>query len=257
VTSSVWDPQQYHRFKSERERPFHDLLALVRPAADMRVVDFGCGGGALTSALHRALGARETLGVDNSETMLAGAAEHAGDGVRFVLGDLCELDEGAPFDLVFSNAAVHWVPDHGQVLERLVGLLADGGQLAVQVPANHDSPSHAIINEVAREAPFAEALGGYVKPTHVLAPERYASLLDRLGFGEQQVRLQVYPHHLGNRDEIVEWVKGTTLTDYQKRLPSDVFAAFVERYRERLHDELPDERPLFYPFKRILMWGIR
>lgn len=257
MTASVWDPEQYQRFRAERKRPFHDLVALIRPLDAPRVVDLGCGGGALTRELHRALGARETVGVDDSETMLAGSDRYAGDGVRFARADLATFDEGAPYDVVFSNAALHWVADHRALLERLTGRLTATGQLAVQVPANHDRPSHTVMNDVAREPPFADALGGYVKPSHVLAPEDYARELHRLGYAEQHVRLQIYAHELPGREDVIEWVRGTTLTDYQKRLPSDLFDAFVARYRERLFEVVPDERPLLFPFARILFWGAR
>jgi len=88
-----------------------------------------------------------------------------------------------------------------------------------------------------------------------LAPEGYAALLDRLGCRQQHVRLQVYVHHLPGRDDVVEWVRGSLLTDYQRRLPPEAFAAFLERYRAALMPRLDDARPFFYPFKRLLVWG--
>jgi trans-aconitate 2-methyltransferase len=91
----------------------------------------------------------------------------------------------------------------------------------------------------------------------VLSPEAYAELLHRLGFAEQHVRLQVYAHTLASRDEVVEWVRGTMLTDYQRRMPADAFARFLARYREVLLSRLADERPFLFPFKRVLLWGRR
>jgi trans-aconitate 2-methyltransferase len=91
----------------------------------------------------------------------------------------------------------------------------------------------------------------------VLPPERYAEILHRLGFGEQDVLLRVYGHPLAGREDVVEWVRGTLLNDWKGRLAPDLFAAFVERYRERLAAELPDERPYFYTYRRILLWGRR
>jgi trans-aconitate 2-methyltransferase len=89
----------------------------------------------------------------------------------------------------------------------------------------------------------------------VLPPEEYATLLDELGFVEQSVRLQVYGHVLGSPDAVVEWVRGTLLTDYESRMPDDIYQEFVVRYRARLNAALGDRRPYFYPFKRILLWG--
>ena len=102
----------------------------------------------------------------------------------------------------------------------------------MQVPANHDHPSHLVAERVAAEEPFRTALGGYVRRMPALAPERYAQLLHRLGYEFQHVRLQIYLHVLPEAGAVVDWVKGTLLTDYRRRLPTEeAYAAFVARYR--------------------------
>jgi trans-aconitate 2-methyltransferase len=169
--------------------------------------------------------------------MLERAAGLAGDGLRFAEGDIAAFREGG-WDVVFSNAALHWLPDHAELFGRLVGLLNPGGQLAVQMPANHDHPSHLVAAEVAGEEPFRTALEGYRRVSPVRTPEWYL-------------------HHLASRDEVVEWVKGTLLTDYESRMPPEVFEEFLVRYRRRLLPLLEDGRPYRYPFKRLLLWGRR
>jgi trans-aconitate 2-methyltransferase len=251
----TWNPTQYERFRSEREQPFHDLVALItrRPAA--RVIDLGCGTGLLTQALHRELSAKETIGVDSSEAMLDRARALEGDGLRFERGDIGNLQETAPFDAVFSNAALQWVGDHHTLFARLTELLVPGGELAVQVPANFDHVSHTLAADIAHEQPFAAAMHGYSRTFSVLPPEEYAAMLYGLGFVAQSVRLQVYGHVLESPDAVVEWVRGTLLTDYEARMPAAMYQEFVERYRERLNAALGHQRPYFYPFKRILLWG--
>ena len=252
----TWSPDQYRRFAAERSQPFRDLLGLVRGKPGMRVVDLGCGPGELTAQAHRALAARRTVGIDSSEAMLARARPLAGGGLSFETGDIAAFD-GRDFDLVLSNAALHWLPRHEELLPRLAAALAPGGQIAVQVPDNHDHPSHRIAREVGEESPFREALGGWRKPRNVLPPERYAEILSGLGFNEQEVLLRVYGHRLAGTEEVVEWVRGTLLNDWKGRLTPDLFAAFVDRYRERLGAALPGERPYFYTYRRILFWGRR
>jgi trans-aconitate 2-methyltransferase len=256
VAVDTWDPGQYQRFAAERTAPFDDLLALVRPVPGGRVVDLGCGSGELTARLHRHLEAAETLGLDSSPAMLERAEAVAGDGLRFQLGDIADFAEGG-WDVIFSNAALHWLPDQESLLERLVAGLNPGGQLAAQMPANHDHPSHVVAAEVAGEEPFRTALAGYRRQSPVRPPEWYAELLDRLGLEPQHVRLQVYLHHLAVRDEVVEWVKGTLLTDYEARMPPALFEEFLATYRERLLPLLENARPYRYPFKRLLLWGRR
>lgn len=250
--NDTWNPQQYEQFRNERSQPFFDLMALVEARPAMRVVDLGCGTGELTRVLHQTLKAGETRGLDSSAAMLAKSQDFAGDGLRFEQRDIGEFTAEGEFDLVFSNAALHWLQHHEALLERLTRALKPGGQLAVQMPANNDHPAHTVAAELARQSPFLEAMQGYARDWPVLKPDAYAALLYRLGFSRQSVRLQVYGHVLDARDGVIEWVKGTLLTDYEKRMPAELFAEFMRQYRERLFEQLEDTRPYFYPFKRIL-----
>ena len=232
-----WSPDQYEKFKGERAQPFWDLVALIDPRPRMRIADLGCGTGELTRALHKKLAARETIGIDNSASMLAKAP--SAPGLQFHHQSIESFREGG-FDLIFSNAALHWVPDHEGLFRRLAAL---GKQIAVQMPANDDHASHVVAAEVARE------LGMMPKLTHVLPPERYSQLLDDLGFRKQHVRLQVYGHVLPSSEDVIEWVKGTLLTFYEGE------PRFMNRYREKLLARIGMHRPYFYTYKRLLLLG--
>ncbi|MXX79462.1 MAG: methyltransferase domain-containing protein [Chloroflexi bacterium] len=252
-----WQPEQYARFRAEREQPFYDLLALVEPAPGGRVVDLGCGTGVLTRVLHERTQASQTVGIDRSEAMLRKSAEHEGGGIRFERGDIAEFSglDGGRLDVVFANASIQWVPDHASLFPRLAAMLKPGGQLAMQMPANEDHASHAVAREVAQQSPHAEALGGFVYRHSIESAEWYAEQLARLGFAEQHVRIQVYLHRLPGPEDVVEWVKGSLLTGYRDRMSSDDYEAFETAYRQRLLAVLPDEHPFLYPFKRLLLWG--
>jgi trans-aconitate 2-methyltransferase len=121
------------------------------------------------------------------------------------------------------------------------------------MPANFDHPSHLAAAELATEEPFRTALGGYRRDFPVLAPEDYSLLLWELGYTRQHVALRVFLHVLESADAVEEWVKGTLLTDYEKRLTPELYQEFLVRYRGKL----VDVRPYPYAFKRILLWGLR
>jgi trans-aconitate 2-methyltransferase len=248
-----WDPALYDRFAAERAQPFYDLVALCRPVEGGSAVDLGCGTGRLTADLHRAVGAASTTGIDTSAPMLAEAPVGV-EGLTFARGDLAEW-HGPPVDLVFANASLHWVGDHPALLARLRQQIAPGGQLAFGVPANFGHPSHTVAKAVAAEPEFAAAGPVEDRGAAVLAPERYAELLDGLGASELHVRLQVYGHHLESSEAVVDWVAGTALTPYRARMEPALYERFVERYRVRLLAELGERRPYFYAFPRILCWA--
>jgi trans-aconitate 2-methyltransferase len=250
-----WNPEQYERFARERSQPFFDLVALLKPAPGGRLVDLGCGTGSLTAQLPTLLGVTEVLGLDNSRAMLADASANASEAVRFEEADINDFDDPGAWDVVVSNAALHWLPDHPAVLSRWAKALRPGGQIAVQVPSNPEHPSHRCAQEVAHE--MASAFHGPVPADpvalNVLPPDRYAEILDGLGLVDVHVRLQVYGHHLPSTADVVEWTKGTSLTRFKSQLSADDYAELINRYRVRLIDVLGDRRPYFYPFKRVLM----
>jgi trans-aconitate 2-methyltransferase len=146
------------------------------------------------------------------------------------------------------------VPDHVGVLARWRSGLRPGGQLAVQIPANAEHPSHQVARELATEW-LAEAAPADPVERNVLAPETYAELLYDLGFGRQHVRLQVYGHALASTAEVVEWVKGTSLTRFRTVFDEDRYQEFMGEYRDRLMARLGERQPYFYAFRRILLWA--
>ena len=250
-----WDPAQYNRFALEREAPYWDLVRLVQPVPGAHLVDLGCGDGRLTARLHETLAAADTLGLDSSPAMLSRAAGYSSAHVTFEHADIATWERPDHYDVVLANASLQWVPDHRGVLARWARSLRAGGQLAVQVPANADHPAHLVADELAGELltdPPPDPVA-----TNVLAPEEYAEVLDGLGFDPQHVRLQVYLHHLDSTADVVEWVKGTTLTRFKEPFGDEGWQRFVDLYRQRLLGVLGDRSPYAYPFKRILLWGRR
>ena len=244
-----WDPDRYHQFQAERFAPFEDLLGLITVREGMRVVDLGTGTGELTRRLADALPGSEVLGIDSSLEMLERARDQERPGLRFELGDLQAVD--GEWDLVFSHATVQWVPDHEALIPHLFSLVRPGGQLAVQLPSNHNHVSHVFIRETAGEEPFRQALNGWTRESPVLSIEAYAQLLYDAGGQDITVFEKVYPHVLADADAVADWTSGTALVPYMERLLEALREPFMQRYRERLRAVWP-QGPVFYGFRRTL-----
>jgi trans-aconitate 2-methyltransferase len=257
----MWDPKQYELFRNERSLPFFDLLdecakRFAEKQNPKRVVDLGCGTGELTKILHERVNAGSTLGLDSSAEMLAKAPQGVPN-LKFEQGDIAAFAAENTYDLIFSNAALQWVDDHEKLFATLARALTPGGQLAIQMPSNHDHVSHLVAAEVAQRPHFSKLLGGYVRHAPVLALEDYASLIEKIGLVDQRVHMHVYAHRLESRVGMVDWVKGTMLTDYSKRLTPTDYDAFLAEYTDTLFARVPEARPFFYPFKRILIWATK
>lgn len=250
----TWDAERYDRYADQRRRPALDLLERVRAAPGGRAVDLGCGDGWCTPLLHGRTGAAETVGIDRSARMVEGSDTHSRDGVRFVQGDIADLD--GEWDVLFANASLQWVPDHRALLPALVRRLRPGGMLAFQVPANFGHPSHTVADEVGRRF----GLEPLERTIAALDPAAYAEVLHAAGLTDLDVVLRIYGHAMARTDEVLDWVSGTLLTSFEARLPPADFAAFRSEYRATLLARLDDpdgSQPYFYAFPRILASGVR
>ena len=243
-----WDPNQYHKFQAQRSAPFYDLLALVDVRPNLKVVDLGCGTGELTRQLADSLPDSDVTGIDSSPHMLDKAASFSSPNLRFVQGDQSQLT--GQWDLIFSNAALHWSENHTELIPHLFRSLNPGGQIAVQVPSNHNHISHQIIRETAGEEPFRSILGGFQRYAPVLAIDQYAQLLFDCGGENIVIFEKVYAHILETSDAVVEWISGTACVPYFEKL-GDHKESFVATIRKKMREVLP-QSPVFYPFRRTL-----
>ena len=245
-----WNPDQYHKFQTERSAPFYDLLALVELRPNPKVVDLGCGTGELTRQLADQLPNSDVTGLDTSPQMLeaARAASLERPGLVFEQGDQASLT--GSWDLIFSNAALHWSENHTDLIPFLFSRLNPGGQLAVQVPSNHNHISHQIYRETAAEDRFKSILHGFQRYAPVLPIDEYATILFSAGAEEIIVFEKVYAHVLEDADAVVEWISGTALVPYFERLGVHK-DAFVDSIRTKMRSAMPGS-PVFFPFRRIL-----
>lgn len=248
----MWDPAQYGRYADERSRPFHELVARIGAERPERVVDLGCGDGGLTATLAERWPAAAVLGVDSSESMLAASASRAGSRLRFALGSIEDWRPDGPVDVLVSNAALQWVPDHPAHLPRLVDALAPGGWLAVQVPGNWAAPSHALLTSLRGSPRWRDRVGGESERwPDVPDPTEYVRVLAGLGCAVDAWET-TYAHVLTGPDPVLEWVRGTALRPVLARLSPAEAASFEAEYGAALRDAYPAQPyGTVLPFRRI------
>jgi trans-aconitate 2-methyltransferase len=250
----TWDPVQYRRYADERSRPFFELVGRVGAERPRRVVDLGCGDGALTATLAARWPDAVVEGVDRSPEMIAGAEPRSVPGrLRFALGDVRDWRPEAPVDVVVSNATLQWVPEHAVLIERWAEALPDGGWLAFQVPGNDRAPSHAILDELRSAPRWRDRLAAAAPGPRVLEPGEYLARLADRGCAVDAWET-TYQHVLPGADAVLEWVKGSALRPVVSSLEGAAREEFLADYAARLRDAYP-ARPsgTVMPFRRIFV----
>jgi trans-aconitate 2-methyltransferase len=251
-----WDPQQYGQFADERARPFVDLLGRVGATSPRRVVDLGCGSGQLTALLAERWPDATVEGIDSSAEMVAAAP--ANPRVTLRVGDIAAWPPPPDADVIVSNAALHWVPTHRELLARWAAALPPGGWLAVQVPGNFDSFSHTLLRSLAESRRWATSLTGIVaRQDAVGTPEQYAGLLLAAGL-DADVWETTYVHVLPGPDPVLEWLRGSALRPVMTALPEATYALFEQEFAAQLRTAYPaTARGTLFPFRRIFAVGHR
>ena len=250
-----WDPGQYRKFASERDRPFLDLIARIDADRPRRVVDLGCGPGNLTGLLLDRWPGAVVEGIDSSPEMIAAASA---PGVTFRVGGIESWEPSPDTDVVVSNAAFQWVPSHRSLLRSWAAALPSGAWLAWQVPGNFDQPSHALMRALASSPRWAPQLGDVLRHGDpVDPPSSYAGLLLDLGWVVDAWET-TYVHVLSGPNPVLEWVRGTGLRPALAALADDAErASFETEFGAALRSAYPadaDGRTLF-PFRRIFCVG--
>jgi|SRR5580692_2104706 trans-aconitate 2-methyltransferase len=249
----AWDPKTYMNFGAQRTRPAAELLARIFSDAPARVADLGCGPGNSTELLVARWPQAHVEGIDNSPEMLA-EARSSGVAAQWREADLAQWSPDEACDVIYSNAALQWVPDHANLLPRLISHLMPGGWFAFQVPCNFTEPCHTLIHEIARNGPWQDKLANVRDWWNVRSPHEYFDILEpeasHIDIWETR-----YVQVLDGEDAVYRWMSGTGLRPFANALEEREREDFLHEYKMRLRALYPIRASgkTLYPFQRLFV----
>jgi len=250
--SNDWNPQLYLKYKDERTQPSIDLVKRIKIDAPGKIIDIGCGSGNSTQILCRRWPESRVTGLDNSPAMIDKAKSDFPD-QEWILSDTSCIDSKNKYDIVFSNAAIQWIPDHEELVTRLFSSVENNGALAVQVPVFTDMPLGKSINKIADKPEWIRYTAGC---NELFTYHDYGFYYDILA--EQSSLLDIwithYIHILDSQESILEWIRSTGLKPYLERLENN---ELKNKFAEEILSEIKKDYPLqkngkvLFPFKRL------
>lgn len=254
---SEWNPNQYLRFEKERTQPVKDLIHRIETENPKRIIDIGCGPGNSTVELKKRWPSAEIIGLDSSKTMLDKArADYPG--ITWLEEDAChELTSLGKFDIVFSNAAIQWMPHHGKLIPGFFELLDQDGVLAVQAPNPTQMPIQIAVRETAGE----DAWRHYYNS---LAPMYYQELgfyYDMLCPLAKRIDLWEthYRHVMAGHEAIIDWYRSTGMRPYLEKLTEDEKHRFIAGVLEKIKQSYRAQKDgsLLFDFRRLFFIAYR
>ncbi len=245
-----WNSGIYLKFDNERTQPAIDLAERITARRVESAVDLGCGPGNSTAVLKSRFPDARVTGIDTSESMIA-RARATYDDIEFAAADVRELR--GDYDVIFSNACLQWVPDHEKLLPFLFDHVKPGGQLAIQIPKNWDSPLYRTLDSVVRQDKW-----GFdpekVEYNAALEEGEYFDIISGLT-DDFSIWETIYFHRMKSHRALVEWIQGTKLRPYLNLLDEERGRALMDEIEKIAADLYPVQKngEIIYTFKRLFL----
>ena len=254
---SVWNATHYLKYGSERTRAAIDLAARIALDSPDAIVDLGCGPGNSTQILRARWPQASICGVDNSPEMLATARESFPD-QNWMLADLSEWEPKQPTNLIYANAALQWVGNHGPVVRKLLSLVAPGGALAFQIPSSTFATVRRLIYDISFDTAWTDRLAA---ARTALTMESPAFYYDELVADSSSLDVweAEYQHVMESKEAIIDWISSTGLRPFLVVLSAAEQTAFVQQLRDKVEEayESRIDGKVLFPFRRTFVIAYR
>lgn len=250
-----WNPEVYNQFKNIRYQPFFDLMKLISSDGLKKAIDIGCGTGEQTHILSEKFEDAEFLGIDSSAEMLSESNLYQNNRLNFKQKAVEELyDSEEKWDLIFSNAALQWSDNHKELFSKLLSLLSENGQFAVQMPVQSENILNQVLFQLASEEPYKTQLQHWNRVSPVLSLDEYTEIMFDAGLKDLNISIKVYPIIADDAEQLFQFISGSALIPYLERLDEENKEKFIIEYKKRIAEKF-DRFPAIYAFKRMLLYG--
>lgn len=254
-----FDGKKYEKASAHQKEWGSRIIAELDLAGDEKVLDLGCGDGALTAQITGLLPGGEVVGIDASKGMIDAARPKARENLRFLLMDINDLDFTGQFDLVFSNATLHWVRDHEKLLQNVKRALGQNGRVRFNFAGDGNCANFfQVIRQAMALKEYADCFADFEWPWYMPAVEEYAALADAAGFRDVKVWGENADRFFPDAETMIKWIDQPSLVPFLALLPDDLQPSFRNFVITRMLEQTaqPDGR-CFETFRRINISSIR
>lgn len=250
-SEAKWDPSEYLKFKDERTRPSIDLVSRINIFSPETVIDIGCGPGNSTEVLKKRWPGCTITGIDNSPEMIEKAKQDFPD-QKWHIQDASCIDSNTKYDVVFSNAAIQWIPDHEKLVPDFLQLVRANGALAIQTPLFNGMPVRNIIDDTFKDVTGKDDFNINNIFTFHDAQFYYdllANIVERLEMWETS-----YIHIMDSHKKIIEMIRSTGMKPYLESIDDiDTKLEFEKNILNRTEAVYKTEKngKVLFPFRRL------
>lgn len=223
------------------------------------ILDLGCGDGTLTYKIAHLVPNGNVLGIDSSLNMICSAREYSADNLLFVNKDINNIDYNSQFDIIFSNAALHWVTDHKNLLTNCYKALKPGGKILWNFAASGNCQTFfSVIKEEVKEKKYKKYFDGFEWPWYMPEISEYEKLLEQSRFKNYTVEEQNRDRYFKDGQEMTAWIDQPSLVPFLAYLPEQIRRQFRnEVVNKMLELTLQPDLTCFETFRRINVFAVK
>jgi trans-aconitate methyltransferase len=230
-----FDGNKYKAASTHQKEWGAKLIRELNITGTERILDLGCGDGALTAQLAALAPQGSVLGIDASRGMIETAKTNVADNLSFAVRDINCLDFENEFDIVFSNATLHWIKDHAALLGNVHRALKPCGVLKFDFAGDGNCANFFdVVKEAIRLPQFTKYFSAFEWPWYMPSVEEYVLLVQRIPFSAASVSGENADRFFADRETMIKWIDQPSLVPFMKLLPEEHKEDFRQRVIEHM-----------------------
>lgn len=249
-----FDAEKYRLASAQQKAWGKRLIGELDFKGSEKILDLGCGDGALTALLAQVVPGGLVLGIDASENMITTAKKtHQADNLRFELTDINKIDFESEFDLVFSNATLHWIKDYKTLLRNVLKCLKDEGTARFQFAGDGNcSNLIKVLRDVMDMKEYAGYFEGFDWPWYMPAIDEYRMLMEQTGFRFRKVWPENADRYFSDVKEMIGWIDQPSIVPFLSSITAKDRQGFRDAVVERMIERtIQDDGRCFETFRRL------
>lgn len=252
-----FDGEKYKKASVPQREWGKSLISIISLQGDETILDLGCGDGSITEQLALLVPAGKVIGIDASVGMIQTAQEICRENLAFVHMDMNDLHYSNQFDLIFSNAALHWVKDHSRLLQNSYTSLKAGGMLLWDFGGNGNCAHFLeVIQKTITKDPYQDFFTDFEMPWFMPSKNHYEKLIANVGYSSFTISEINRDRHFQTSDEIINWIDQPCIVPFIICIPDPLKNAFrKEVIEEMLEKTKQPDGTYFETFRRLQVYA--
>lgn len=254
-----FDGEKYKKASKHQKEWGNLLIANLNLKGNESILDLGCGDGVLTEKMSRLVPDGSVIGIDVSQGMIATAKKYKHKNLSFIHMDINLIDFSNEFDVIFSNAALHWVKDHKKLLENTYAALKPSGIIAWNFAGEGNcSNFYAVMREKIKSDKYKQYFTDFEWPWFMPSKSEYERLSENIGFSKITVSEENADRYFADTNEMIKWIDQPSLVPFIQYVPDNVKTGFRnEVIEEMIKRTLQPDGTCFETFRRIKVEAVK